>query len=159
MSIKVAFSLLKSPFGGFLMTSRTGGVITGLEFPETFQLPETLARATPLAKEAEKQLNTYFSGGLRLFDLPLDETLGTPFQRLVWETVLDIPWGHTLSYKEIAERLGKPTAYRAVAQALGANPIPIIIPCHRVRSATGGPGGYTPGLAWKKRLWEVEGIH
>lgn len=140
------------------MASRAGDVITGLEFPGTFQLPDDLAKATSLAKETESQLNAYFIGKLRAFDLPLDETLGTPFQRFVWETVLALHWGDTLSYKDVAERIGKPTAYRAVAQALSANPIPIIIPCHRVRSAHGGPGGYTPGLDWKRRLWEVEGI-
>ncbi len=83
---------------------------------------------------------------------------GTPFQRSVWETVRSIPHGDTISYAELANRVGKPGAARAVGQALGANPIPLLIPCHRVVASDGGLGGFGGGLPMKRELLRQEGV-
>ena len=105
---------------------------------------------------ASDQLHAYFQGKRREFDLPL-VLEGTPFQKAVWEELQNIPFGQTVSYSDIAERIGKPTAYRAVANAIGANPLPVIIPCHRV-TAKNGLGGYSGGIAKKRWLLRHEGL-
>lgn len=107
--------------------------------------------------DAFRELDSYFSGRSFKFTLPLELT-GTGFEMKVWGAIKKIPWGETRSYKEIAERIGSPGASRAVGGACGANPIPLIIPCHRVINSNGGLGGYTGGLAIKKRLLSIEGI-
>lgn len=102
-------------------------------------------------------LEDFFSGKPAAADgLPLD-LRGTPFQLLVWQELQKIPWGETLSYQELAKRLGRPRAARAVGQACGANPIPILIPCHRVVAADGTLGGYSSGPAHKSWLLRHEG--
>jgi methylated-DNA-[protein]-cysteine S-methyltransferase len=83
---------------------------------------------------------------------------GTPFQRSVWEAMLEIPLGATVSYRDLAERVGRPAAARAVGQAVGSNPIPLLIPCHRVVGSDGGLGGFGGGLPMKKKLLRQEGV-
>ncbi|MGE5178640.1 MAG: methylated-DNA--[protein]-cysteine S-methyltransferase [Bacteroidota bacterium] len=90
-------------------------------------------------------------------DLPLDLAVGTPFQRRVWEAARAIPWGQVASYADVAERAGAPRAMRAVGNALGANPVPIVVPCHRVVHHAGSIGGFTSGLDWKRYLLSLEG--
>jgi methylated-DNA-[protein]-cysteine S-methyltransferase len=107
-------------------------------------------------REAIRQLRAYFAGGLRAFDLPLDPE-GTAFQRSVWEAMRRIPYGATASYVEIARRIGKPAAPRAVGAASGRNPLPIVIPCHRVIGTNGQLTGYGGGLAIKRALLSLEG--
>ena len=107
-------------------------------------------------KEVVHQLEEYFEGKRLVFRLPLDLEQGTPFQRKVWKALLEIPYGRTVSYKEIAEAIGQPSASRAVGGANGMNPIPIVIPCHRVVAAGNKLGGYTGGLDVKTRLLELE---
>ena len=102
------------------------------------------------------ELEGYLAGGLRGFQSPLD-LWGTEFQRKVWREVKAIPYGTTCSYREIAERIGHPRAYRAVGAANGANPTPIIVPCHRVIGRDGSLRGYGSGLAMKERLLRLEG--
>jgi methylated-DNA-[protein]-cysteine S-methyltransferase len=109
-----------------------------------------------LLLEAARQLRAYFAGELREFRLPLDLE-GTEFQKRVWRQVQAIPYGETRSYLQIATALGSPGAVRAVGAANGANPVPIVIPCHRVIGAKGKLVGYGGGLALKKRLLELEG--
>jgi len=87
----------------------------------------------------------------------LDLDQGTPFQRRVWRTLLDIPRGETRSYSWVAEQIGRPDAARAVGQAVGANPLAIVVPCHRVVASDGGLGGYGGGLALKETLLQIEG--
>ena len=103
-----------------------------------------------------RQLRAYFAGKLRRFDLPLD-LQGTEFQLRVWRELEAIPFGETRSYSQIATAIGAPRAVRAVGAANGANPIPIVVPCHRVIGAAGNLVGYGGGLPLKKRLLELEG--
>jgi methylated-DNA-[protein]-cysteine S-methyltransferase len=110
-----------------------------------------------LLKEAAHQLDEYFAGRRTAFDLPLDLS-GTEFQCKVWHALLQIPFGQTVSYTEHAQRLGNPKALRAVGAAIGRNPVSIIVPCHRVISASRLPTGYAGGLAHKRSLLALEGI-
>jgi len=115
---------------------------------------DSLRREEPF-REAIAQLEAYFAGALRRFDLPLAPE-GTPFQREVWSALTAIPYGETVSYGELARRLGRPAASRAVGAANGQNPIPIVIPCHRVIGADGSLTGFGGGLAIKRRLLDLE---
>ena len=110
---------------------------------------------TPPITSIEMELNAYFDGGLKEFTTPL-AILGSPFQKRVWDTLCCIPFGETKSYKEQAEAIGSPSAYRAVANANGANQLAIIIPCHRIITSAGELGGYGCGIARKKWLIEHE---
>lgn len=109
--------------------------------------------------KAVANLQDYFSGERVLFDLPLDIRYYTQFQKAVWRATAGIPFGETRSYAWVAERIGNPRAVRAAGQALGANPIPIIIPCHRVIGSSGKLCGFADGLALKQRLLEMENIN
>ena len=111
--------------------------------------------AHPVLAETVAQLRAYFAGRLRVFDLPLD-LAGTAFQVAVWRELLTIPYGETRSYSYIAQAIGRPAAVRAVGTANGANPIPIVVPCHRVIGANGKLVGYGGGLPLKKRLLALE---
>ena len=104
------------------------------------------------------QLKKYLKGELRRFDCPLDMR-GTPFEISVWSALKKIPYGQTRSYKEIAEAIGHPKAFRAVGNANGSNAIPLIIPCHRVIESNGGLGGFGHGLKVKKQLLSLEDGH
>lgn len=113
--------------------------------------PGWIESRTGSVAEAAAQLREYFAGERTEFDLPL--TLdGTPFQRAVWHKLQEIPYGETISYGELARRVGKPNASRAVGSANGANRIPIVIPCHRVIAAGGKLGGFGGGLSTKEAL-------
>lgn len=103
-------------------------------------------------------LDRYFSGEAVSWQVPLDFLSGTEFQHLVWSYLRNIPYGHTVTYGQIAKELGKPGASRAVGAANGANPIPIIIPCHRVLAGAGKLGGYSGGLEIKQALLSLEGV-
>ena len=109
----------------------------------------------PLLVETGKQLAAYFAGLLREFDLPL-EMQGTDFQMRVWSRLRQIPYGETRSYGDLARALGTPAAVRAVGAANGANPIAIVVPCHRVIGSNGTLTGYGGGIPLKKRLLELE---
>jgi methylated-DNA-[protein]-cysteine S-methyltransferase len=102
------------------------------------------------------QLREYFSGQRKIFDFPLAPK-GTPFQLAVWNALLQIPYGDTVTYAELARRIGKPSAVRAVGAANGANPIPVIIPCHRVIGSNGTLTGYGGGIERKQWLLALEG--
>ncbi len=109
------------------------------------------------APQIVNQLREYAEGQRRAFELPLDWSAMRPFQRAVLETISQIPFGETRTYAWVAREIGKPRASRAVGRALGANPIPIILPCHRVIGSDGGLHGYGGGLPMKKRLLVLEG--
>ncbi|MGB7291814.1 MAG: methylated-DNA--[protein]-cysteine S-methyltransferase [Thermodesulfobacteriota bacterium] len=108
------------------------------------------------AEESAKELELYFDGRLKHFKGNPVALLGTPFQVLVWKGLVQIPYGQVVSYNELAKRIGKPNSARAVGNAVGANPIPIIVPCHRVISSR-GLGGYSSGIEIKKKLLRLEG--
>ncbi|MFC4098577.1 methylated-DNA--[protein]-cysteine S-methyltransferase [Paenibacillus xanthanilyticus] len=109
----------------------------------------------PVVSAAAEQLAEYFAGGRQLFDLPLD-LWGTPFQRKVWQALTEVPFGAVCSYKHIAEAIGQPKAVRAVGGANNRNPIPVIVPCHRVIGASGEMVGYGGGLPIKRCLLDLE---
>lgn len=106
----------------------------------------------------QQKLKEYVNGHRQCFDIPLDLSMGTPFQQKVWQALLAIPYGQTISYAQLASTIGQPTAYRAVANANGKNPISLIVPCHRVIASNGGLGGYTGGVAIKQQLLVLEGV-
>lgn len=111
--------------------------------------------AHPVLHMTMGQLGEYFAGTRQAFDLPL-HFIGTPFQRSVWQELLVIPYGETRSYAEIAHRIGRPGAVRAVGAANGRNPLSIVAPCHRVVGSTGALTGFAGGLAVKRRLLALE---
>ena len=110
----------------------------------------------PYLYNIRTQLKEYFSGERKVFDLPLD-LQGTDFQLKVWSELLKIPYGETITYKELANRLGNPKCIRAAAKANGSNPVPIIVPCHRVTGSDGSLTGYAAGLEIKEKLLVLEG--
>jgi O-6-methylguanine DNA methyltransferase len=109
----------------------------------------------PELDDLERELTEYFDGRLTRFGVPLD-LRGTPFQVSVWRALLEIPYGETCSYAAIADQIGRPRAQRAVGAANGANPVPVLVPCHRVIASGGGLGGYGGGLDAKRRLLAFE---
>ena len=136
-----------------LVAGNTG--LSAIVFGEpSFEEPEG-GDVDPVLRAAIDQLTAYFAGSLREFSLPL-EMAGTDFQMRVWRMLREIPYGETRSYRDLAIALGKPTAVRAVGAANGANPLPIVVPCHRVIGANGSLVGYGGGLPLKKRLLEFE---
>jgi methylated-DNA-[protein]-cysteine S-methyltransferase len=119
------------------------------------QEPDEQKEAGFLA-EAKQQLREYFEGRRQGFTLPVAPG-GTAFQQRVWQELQKIPWGTTTTYREIAQRIGQPTAVRAVGSANGRNPVSIVIPCHRVIGSDGSLTGYAGGIATKRRLLQHEG--
>ena len=112
----------------------------------------------PILLEAASQIESYLAGQRESFDLPLDLEAGSVFQRRVWETTAAIPFGQVRSYGEIAQQIGTPGGARAVGGALGRNPVPIIVPCHRVLRGDGGLGGFGLGIDAKRTLLALEGV-
>ena len=111
----------------------------------------------PLFREAKRQLEEYFAGQRHTFSLPMAPD-GTEFQCRVWQVLQDIPYGTAISYRELADRVGSPRAFQAVGQANGRNPLPILIPCHRVIASNGTLGGYSGGVERKWYLLQREGV-
>lgn len=127
----------------------------------TFIAQNSLSENKPaeaLLIETLQQLTAYFKDERQAFDLPLDISLGTEFQQRVWQQLQKIPHGETISYTTLAQRVGNPKGFRAVANANGKNPFSIIIPCHRVIASDGKLGGYTGGLDKKTYLLALEGV-
>jgi methylated-DNA-[protein]-cysteine S-methyltransferase len=137
-----------------LVTSDSG--LRAIDFDLSRPIESSGPGTNPIASEAVRQLRAYFAGQLRRFDLPLDMR-GTTFQLRVWRELQRIPYGETRSYQQIAACISAPRAVRAVGAANAANPVPIVVPCHRVIGASGKLVGYGGGLPLKKRLLELEG--
>jgi methylated-DNA-[protein]-cysteine S-methyltransferase len=149
----------ESPVGPLLLGAHDDGICL-IEFHES---KHRVTRGAdwregehPLLERLRVQLHEYFAGSRRAFDLPLAPR-GTPFQREVWHTLATIPYGETVSYAQLAARVGRPTAMRAVGAANGRNPLPIVLPCHRVIGANGALTGFGGGLATKEFLLRLEG--
>ena len=141
-----------SPLGPLCLTQEEGSLVS-LQFCPA--VPQDIPGPTPLLAEAQRQLEEYFAGARTSFDLPLAPH-GTPFQQAVWGALLDIPYGETRSYGQIAAAVGRPKASRAVGGACHCNPIAIIVPCHRVVGASGNLTGYAGGLDLKAALLALE---
>jgi methylated-DNA-[protein]-cysteine S-methyltransferase len=153
----MVYTSIQSPLGPLLLAGDGRGLRL-ISFSSSKRAihpqPSWTQDKTPFAKVI-RQLQAYFSGELKDFDLPLAFE-GTPFQLRVWQTLRAIPYGQTISYGQLAERIGQPKAVRAVGLANGSNPIPIIVPCHRVIGSNGNLTGYGGGLPIKEKLLALE---
>jgi methylated-DNA-[protein]-cysteine S-methyltransferase len=163
--LDVAYARSDSPFGPLLLATTTRGVVrVGLPNQDVEGLLEDLAaRLSPRVLEAprrldplRRELDLYFEGKLTEFDLPLDWRLSRDFRRRVLRAIAAIPYGQTRTYREVAARAGNERAVRAAGTACGSNPIPIVVPCHRVLRTGGALGGYGGGLEMKRGLLELE---
>ncbi len=162
----VSYAQVDSPFGSLLVATTKQGLLR-LAFPEedVDGVLERLAqRVSPRIVEAPAQLDPtrreleeYFGGRRRTFELPIDWRLVGPFGRRVLDSASAIPYGNMLTYTQVAAQAGSPRGSRAAGNALGANPIPIVVPCHRVLRGSGALGGYAGGLERKQFLLELEG--
>jgi methylated-DNA-[protein]-cysteine S-methyltransferase len=164
--LDVAYSEIDSPVGRLLLAATPRGLVRvtfPVEAPERVleQLASTVSprilEAPARLDEVRRELDLYFEGRLREFDLPLDWQLTRGFYRKVLRTTARIPYGQTRSYSAVASRAGSPRAVRATGTALGSNPLPIIVPCHRVLRSGGALGGYGGGIEVKRALLELEG--
>ncbi len=165
--LDVAYAMSDSPFGPLLLAATPRGLVK-LSLPghdPEEALEDLAARISPRVLEAparldevRRELDLYFEGKLTEFDLPLDWQLSRDFRRRALRAIDRIPYGKTRSYTEIARSAGNERAVRAAGTACGANPIPIVVPCHRVLRTSGALGGYGGGLPMKEALLELEGI-
>ena len=165
--VDVAFAATDSPLGTLLVATTRQGLVR-LAYPNEARdsvLDGLAARVSPRLLEApdrldaiRRQLDDYFEGRRQAFDLPVDYALTKGFVRRVLRATARIPFGDVSTYRVIASRAGNVRAYRAAGNALGSNPIPIVVPCHRVVHTTGGLGGYTGGLERKEFLLKLEGV-
>jgi methylated-DNA-[protein]-cysteine S-methyltransferase len=150
------YQLLDTPIGTLRLLS-DGTHLVKIEFAEQYTLASTDQETSDTALAACcRQLREYFAGQRRHFDLPL-AAQGTEFQRMVWRALTTIPYGEQRSYRDIAEAIERPRAVRAVGAANGRNPLPIVVPCHRVIGSDGSLTGFAGGLAAKIVLLELEG--
>jgi methylated-DNA-[protein]-cysteine S-methyltransferase len=166
--LDVAYATLDSPVGKLLLAATGRGLVrlAYIEGQDESGVLEALARAVSprmLAAprqldEPRRELDEYFAGGRQHFDLPLDWRLTRGFGRRVLEATTRIPYGSVSSYKQVAAAAGSPRGSRAAGNALGTNPLPIVVPCHRVLHSDGALGGYTGGLERKRLLLGVEGV-
>jgi methylated-DNA-[protein]-cysteine S-methyltransferase len=151
------YSVIPSPVGDLLL-AKSGETLSEVRFGTRgeFDIPSDWEYSPEAFREVREQLDAYFAGKLRRFDLAL-AMQGTEFQKLVWEALLLVPYGATTTYGEIAKRIGRPAAVRAVGAANGSNPIPIIVPCHRIIGRSGRLTGYGGGIEIKRWLLLHEG--
>lgn len=150
----MAKTTFNTPVGPLLLIADISG-ITEIKFISEDNLLNNTANH-PVLEEAKRQLEEYFQGNRTSFDLPVNPS-GTPFQESVWKELQHIPYGTTATYSEVSNKLNKPKAVRAVGHANGLNPIPIIIPCHRVIGANQTLTGYAGGIEKKRWLLQHEG--
>ncbi|MDQ2940887.1 MAG: methylated-DNA--[protein]-cysteine S-methyltransferase [Chloroflexota bacterium] len=165
--LDVAYGTYDSPLGALTLMVTPRGVVR-LSYPGegiAAQLEELADRVSPRILEApertdsvRRQLDEYFEGDRRRFEVPIDWRLVRGFAGNVLRATARIPFGSVSSYREVAAQAGSPNAYRAAGNALGSNPIPIVVPCHRVLHTGGGLGGYTGGIARKRYLLRLEGV-
>lgn len=164
--LDLAIATVEGPLGPLLLARSPRGLVrlAYLDVEDVEEVLERLARRVsprilraPSHLDAERRaLEAYLAGRSRTLDVDVDLTLTTPFGRAVLDAAARIPYGQVVTYAELAGRIGRPTASRAVGNALGANPVPIVVPCHRIVRTGGGLGGYVGGLATKTRLLELE---
>lgn len=165
--VDVAYDSVDSPIGTLLVATTAKGLVR-ISFhaeAEDLVLEELARRVSPRVVRMPKkvapvarELDEYFAGRRRKFDLPLDWRLVGPFARKVLRATAAIPFGRVSTYREVARKAGNPAASRAAGNALGSNPIPVVVPCHRVLLTSGGLGGYGGGLDVKRFLLDLEGV-
>jgi methylated-DNA-[protein]-cysteine S-methyltransferase len=165
--VDVAYSLVDSPFGDLLVAVTKRGLVM-IEYPNhdfDRALEELAAKLSPRVLESarstdriRRELEEYFAGTRRRFSVAVDLSLVHGFTRKVLDQTARIPFGKVFTYRDVATRAGSPLAVRATGNALGSNPIPIVVPCHRVVRTGGGLGGYTGGLERKVKLLQLEGV-
>lgn len=145
----------ESPFGTLTLTANSHG-LDGLFFPGRSSALDEIRHDPAVFAQAMRQLDEYFACARQQFDLELAPSAGTPFQQAVWRQLEAIPYGETVSYTELAARLGRTDLVRAVGAAVGRNPLPIVVACHRVIGADGSLTGYLGGLQRKQALLDFE---
>ena len=150
---------MSTPVGTLRLTASERGLQSIEVVRGAHKKPAPLSKgpAAAIVRQAERELREYFAGRRTRFTVKLDLD-GTDFQVSAWQAMRRIPFGRTISYGEQARSIGKPKAFRAVGSANGKNPIPIIVPCHRVLAGDGSLGGYSLGLAMKRKLLALEGV-
>jgi methylated-DNA-[protein]-cysteine S-methyltransferase len=155
----VASCRFQSPLGTLVLAATFKG-LRGLWFEGQRHMPDSASWPEQsdhtVLVQARQELDEYFSGQRHVFALPLDLSYGTDFQQTVWQALGEIPFGKTQTYGGLSQQLGRPSAVRAVAAAIGRNPISIVVPCHRVLGADGSLTGYAGGLARKQALLHLE---
>lgn len=162
----VASVVFRTPWGWMGLAASPRG-LTRVILPRTsrqqasrsrdFETPTQQGRAVGWLNHARREIQLFLRGRLKEFTCPVDLSGSTPFQRAVWRSTGQIPYGRVRSYRWIAGRVGDRRSARAVGNALGANPLPLVIPCHRVVASDASLGGFSGGLQWKRRLLELEG--
>ena len=164
----VIYTIFSNPIGLTGLVATSNGlilIINNLKNESSIKQHLSLLTNAEIIKQPSdftglvKQFSLYFKGSLKTFNFPLDLSLGTPFQQKVWKNLLTIPYGKTRSYKWLASRIKNHQASRAVGNANGKNPLPIIIPCHRIIRKNGDLGGYTGGIEIKRFLLDLEQIN
>ncbi len=145
------YEIFDSPVG-ILYLIYSGKKLTGIRFDKPSNIPLRPSSQNTLRHE----LREYFNNGLDIFSQEIHFTTGTEFDHKVWRTLKEIPFGETRTYKWLAERIGKPNASRAVGRSLSRNPIPIVLPCHRIIESDGSIGGFSGGVVIKRRLLDME---
>ena len=146
---------LTTPLGTLTLEANDRG-LSSVRFPDRAGPHETRSRDNSILAQAKRELSAYFGGELKQFSVPLDWQ-GTDFQQSVWQALTHIPYGETTSYADIARAIGRPSSARPTGGAVGANPLPIIVPCHRVIGSDQTLTGFTGGLNIKIALLELEG--
>ncbi len=145
------YDTFESPLGTLYLVF-AGEILIGI----AFKRPTEVIRKGEAPSLIKKELREYFENGRQAFTQKIDFAKGTGFDRNVWLALKEVPYGETRTYKWLAEKLGNPAASRAVGQALSRNPIPILLPCHRIIESDGSIGGYSAGSDIKRRLLEIE---
>ncbi len=145
------YDTLESPIGTLYLLF-TGKNLIGI----SYRKPTDVHRKANAPASLKRELREYFEGGQEEFTQEIEITKGTEFDKRVWLALRKIPYGETRTYKWLAEKIGRPNASRAVGQSLGRNPIPILIPCHRIIESDGSLGGYSGGVDIKRRLLDIE---
>ena len=146
---------LMTPLGALQLEATESG-LSAIRFPSRATKPVETPQTTPVLDHAIEELTAYFKSELTRFSVPLDWA-GTPFQESVWVALTRIPFGETVCYNEVAHAIGRPRSARPVGGAVGRNPLPIIVPCHRVMGSNGALTGFTGGLEFKVSLLTHEG--
>lgn len=164
--VDVAYAVVDSPVGELLVAATPAGVVrVSFDFGVDEALSDLARRISPRVLEvpsrldhARRQFDEYFAGKRRAFDLPVDLRLAAGFRRRVLDALSGVDYGTVVTYREVAAKAGNDRAVRAAGNAVGANPVPIVVPCHRVVRTGGGLGGYGGGVERKRLLLELEGV-